>query len=229
MEPVSHPAPRWTIGRVQHPVRGMLHGTAALAAVAAGLWLVASSPPGPARRVGLVVFAVTMTATFVVSTLYHTVGWREVWKDRMLRVDNGAIFAFIAGTYTPIALIVLDGWLTWATLAVAWGIALAGIVQLTFFPRRTTGASLVGYVVQGWLAVALLVPLAQRLPWTALLVAFAGGLLYTAGLVVVVAQRPRLWPRVFSYHEVFHVLAIVGAAAHFTVVARWVAPFAGAG
>ncbi len=220
---------RWTLGVIQNPVRGLLHGSAALVALAGTLWLVATSPGGAARRLSLIVFGVTLVALFTVSTLYHTVPWRERWKARMLRVDNSAIFVFIAGTYTPLALIVLDGWLTWATLAATWGIAVLGVVQLALYPRATTGASLVAYMVQGWLGLVLLVPLAGRLPWTAIVAAVAGGVLYSVGLVVVVTRRPRLWPRVFSYHEVFHLLVIAGSAAHFTLTARWVAPFAGAG
>ncbi len=221
-------AQRWTLGAMQHPVRGLLHGSATLAALVAAIWLVARSPSGGTHRLALAVFGGALVCLFAVSTLYHSVPWPDRWKRRMLRIDNSAIFVFIAGTYTPIAVIVFDGWLTWATLGAAWGISLLGVAQLAFFPRPTTALSLLGYVIEGWMGVVLLVPLAQRLPWTAILLALAGGVLYSIGLMTVVTRRPRLWPRVFSYHEVFHVLVIAGSAAHFVLTARWVARFAGA-
>ncbi len=228
MSEAMEEAHRWTLGAIQHPVRGLLHGSATLAALVAAIWLITDSPGGGARRLALAVFGITLVCLFAVSTLYHSVPWRARWKRRMLRIDNSTIFVFIAGTYTPLALIVFDGWLTWATLGAAWGIALLGIAQLAFFPRPTTAVSVVAYAIQGWMGLLLLVPLAQRLPWTAVGLAVTGGVLYSIGLVIVVLRRPRLWPRVFSYHEVFHLFVIAGSAAHFVLTARWVAPFSGA-
>ena len=140
-------------------------------------------------------------------------------------MDNSAMYLAVAGTLTPWAVIVLDGWLTWVPLVAAWGVAAVGILQLAFFPGETTGSSIVVAVTLGWLGALLLVPMASRVPWTALLVALAGGILYSAGVVVVLTHWPRLWPRVFSYHEVFHLLVIGGSAAHYFMIWRWVAPF----
>lgn len=109
-------------------------------------------------------------------------------------------------------------------LVVAWGVAGAGILQLTVFPGETTGGSIVVAVTLGWMAVLLLGPMASRVPATAIVGVVLAGVLYTAGVAVVLTHRPRLWPRVFSYHEVFHLLVIGGSAAHYFATWRWVSP-----
>ena len=182
--------------------------------------------PGAARKTSLIIFGVTLVLVYTVSTLYHTIPWGEEWKDLMLRVDNSMILIFIAGTHTPMAMIVFDGWLTWAVLGGAWGIAAVGVAQLFFFPQPTTGLSVALAGIQGWLGVLLVVPLVQRVGIAAVLVALLGGLLYTLGMIIVVTRRPRLWPHVFSYHEVFHLLAVGASAAHFVVTMHWIRPFA---
>jgi hemolysin III len=135
------------------------------------------------------------------------------------------IYVLIAGTYTPVAAIVFDGWLRAATLAAVWGIAAAGVIQKLCWPRVGHGFSVTLQAVQGWLALPLLWPLSERLGGPALALLVAGGLLYTAGLVAFATERPRLWPRVFSYHEVFHVLVVAGSATHFALAFAYVAPF----
>ena len=213
---------------MQNPVRGFLHGTAAGVSLAATIFLLGRGGDAISHRMALAVFGICMVALYTVSTLYHTIPWRGVWKQRMQRVDHSMIFAFIAATYTPFAVIVFDGWLTWATLAMVWGIAVVGIVQLMVFPQAVKGLSVGLNTTLGWLALLLLWPMLQRLPWTAIAFMFLGGFLYTIGMVFMVTRWPRLWPRVFSAHELFHVCVIAGSAAHFFVTFRYVAPLGGA-
>jgi hemolysin III len=144
-----------------------------------------------------------------------------VWKARMRRLDHTMIYVLIAGTFTPIAVIALDGWLRAATLVIQWAIVAVGAIQKGFFASESRSLSVALQTVQGWLALLLLWPLARTLPWTALLMLGSGGILYTVGMVLLVTNRPRLWPRVFSYHEVFHLLVIAGSSVHFAVVARY--------
>ncbi len=224
--PHPHLPERWTLGRLQNPVRGFLHGPAALLSLVGLAWLLIHSPGGLSRKAALGVFGLSLVALFTISTLYHVVPWRRLWKDRMQRADHAAIFAVVAGSYTPFAVIVFDGWLTWAALAMAWGIAGVGIAQLVFFPRETVAFSIALNTTLGCLAVLFLRALFDRLPWTAIALFLLGGLLYLVGMVVLVSRRPRLWPRVFSYHEAFHVLVVLAAGVYWFTIYRWVAPFA---
>jgi hemolysin III len=218
---------RLRLGRMTNPVRGFLHGTAALVSVVGATLLTVLAGGGFWNRLSLLVFGVSLVGLYTVSSLYHSIPWGQVWKARMRRLDHTMIYVLVAGTFTPIACIALDGWLRVATLATQWAIVAVGAAQKAFFPRVSRSLSVVLQTIQGWLALLLLWPLARTLPWTALLMLGVGGILYTVGMVLLVTNRPRLWPRVFSYHEVFHLLVIAGSSVHFAVVARYLVRFAG--
>ncbi|HEX5630795.1 MAG TPA: hemolysin III family protein [Acidimicrobiia bacterium] len=221
------PQDRLRLGKMTHPVRGMLHGIAAAGFLVAGVLLVALSPGGLGRRLSLVAFGVSLVALFTTSSLYHSVPWQAVWKARMQKLDHTMINVLVAGTFTPIAVIVLEGWLEVVTLVVQWGIVAFGAVNRVVSKGQRHWASIALSTTQGWLAVLLLWPLSHRLPGTPLVLMGIGGLCYTVGMVFLVTGRPRLWPRVFSYHEAFHVLVVVAAAVHFAAIAAYVAPYPG--
>jgi hemolysin III len=179
------------------------------------------------RRLVVLVFGLAIVALYTTSSLYHTIPWRERWKKRMQRLDRSMIYVLIASTYTPIAAIVLDDPLRWMALASAWSIAIAGIVQQLMFPKVSGKVPVVMFTVLGWMGIIFVWPLLERLGWLPIAWIGVGGVIYTVGMVVLVTNRPRLWPRVFSYHEVFHVMTIVATAAHFLVMWRWIVPYGG--
>ena len=209
---------------MQNPVRGFLHGSAAIASIVGAIFLV-SYASRPAHQVALLVFAASMAGLYTISSLYlyHSFPWQQEWKLRMQRADHAMIYVLVAGTYTPIGWIVLDGWLRVAVLAGAWSIALIGILQKIFLPRVGEGFSIAMATLQGWLALPLFGPLAEKLPVSALVLLGLGGISYTVGMVFLVTERPRLWPRVFSYHEVFHVLVIAGSSLHYAMIFTYIA------
>jgi hemolysin III len=210
---------------MQNPVRGFLHGTAALAALTGSIFLVLKIP-SLGGRIAATVFGLGMVALYTTSSLYHSVPWKDLWNRRMQRLDHSMIFMLIAGTYTPMAWIALDGWLRAITLVVVWVIAGIGILQQAFFPRQrnTFGISLM--TTLGWLAIFIIIPLGQRAGMAAVVLMGLGGLLYTVGMVFLVTNRPRLWPRVFSYHELFHVMVVAATSLHFFATWRYEAPLA---
>ena len=216
-----------TLGRMHNPVRGLLNTVAAAASVVGAAFLWARSSGDLSHHTSVLIFALSLVALYTVSSLYHSVGWSRVWKQRMQRLDHSMIYVLVAGTYTPVAYIVLDGWLRPVALCTVWGIALVGILQKTLVPRLSHAFSITMQTTQGWLALLLLVPLSERLPVQALLLAALGGVFYTVGMVLLVTRRPRLWPRVFSYHEVFHIFVVVGSSLHYAMTFSYVARFAG--
>jgi len=218
-------SPRITLGKMQNPVRGFLHGTAAVAALAGSIALVMRIPT-LGGRIAATVFGIAMVALYTTSSLYHSVPWQERWKRRMQRLDHSMIFVLIAGTYTPIAWIALHGWLRGATLAVVWTIALVGIGQQIFFARERSNFAIALMTTMGWLAVFIMIPFFRRAGAGAALLMALGGILYTVGMVFLVTNKPRLWPRIFSYHEVFHVMVVAATSLHFMATWRYVVPLA---
>lgn len=208
---------------MQNPIRGILHGGAAALSLAATGFLVARAATVPGK-VAVTIFGMGMLSLFTTSSLYHSVPWPEEWKRRMQRLDHSMIYVMIAGTYTPVIFAILDPPVRWWALAVAWGIVAGGVVQKWFVPQAPHWLSVAMSTTLGWLAVFIAWPFVERLGWLALLMGAVGGVLYTVGMIFLVTNRPRLWPRVFSYHEVFHVLVVAGAALHFVMIWRWVTP-----
>jgi hemolysin III len=218
---------RITLGRMQNPVRGFLHGTAALLSVVGGVFLWFHSPADLPRQIALLIYTLSLVALFTVSSLYHSFPWRRRWKERMQRLDHSMIYFLIAGSSTPVAFIVLDGWWRWVTLGAVWGIALIGILQKVFMPKVGDWLSMSMQATQGWILLPLMLPMAHRLPLPALLLGLLGGVLYTVGMLSLITRRPGLWPRVFSHHEVFHVFVVAGSATHYAMTFWYVARFPG--
>jgi hemolysin III len=211
---------RITWGPMQNPVRGTLHGGAALACLALAAGVVGQPPDvaGPARLV-LALLATSHAGLFAVSALYHSVPWTTRWKRRMQRVDHSMIYVKIAGTLTAFAWLAMDGAAEAAIIGAAWGIALAGAAQKLLYPGLPERASIPVQLLQAGLGIPVLAALAEQVggaPPSLL----AGPLFYGAGAVVFLTERPRLWPRIFSFHELFHVLVVAGSAATTWVVLR---------
>ncbi len=222
---MSLPVPRWTLGKMQNPVRGFLHGTAAAAGLVGTIFLLFHAPNWPVRFTVLV-FGLAMMALYTTSSLYHSIPWRDRWKKRMQRIDHSMIYVLIAGTYTPVAAIVLDPPWNWIVLSMVWAITIGGVVQKGLFPKVPGWISVMMSTILGWLGVFFFWPMIQRLGWLPVGFVLTGGVLYTVGMVFLVTNRPRLWPRVFSYHEVFHIMVVSATSLHFLVIWRYVVPLA---
>ncbi len=217
---------RITLGKMQNPVRGVLHGTAAVAAVVGTVILMVRAGTWPAR-VAVLVFGLGMLALYTTSSLYHSIPWQEVWKRRMRRADHSMIFVLIATSYTPIAVIVLDGGWRWSALAVVWAVAATGIIHKIASKNADRNAlSIALMVTLGWISAPIMIPLAQRAGVLAVVLMGLGGVLYTVGMVFLVTGWPKLWPRVFSSHELFHVFVVAASALHYAVAFRYVVPLA---
>jgi hemolysin III len=146
-------------------------------------------------------------------------------KDWLRRADHATIFVFIAATYTPLMFNVLDGWWRIGVLVAIWISALAGVAGAAPFlriPRRLLAAL---YLAMGWVAVVALVPLTTALGWAAALLIAFGGIQYSLGAAAYAFRRPRLWPRVFGYHEVFHLAVISASVTFYVIVVRYAVPF----
>jgi hemolysin III len=204
-------------------LRGVSHQWAFFISVVLGVVLVVQAPPGRAT-IAAAVYAACVALLFGISALYHRVTWQANTRRWMRRLDHSAIFLMIAGTYTPFALLVLDGTLANVVLAVVWAGALGGIVLKLLWIDAPKWLAALMYVLLGWVAVAVTPDLFGELGITAGVMVALGGLFYTVGAVVYALRRPDPVPTVFGYHEVFHALVIAAAALQYAVIAFWVIP-----
>ena len=205
-------------------LRGVTHKWAFYVACVLGAALVIAAPSGT-PRLAAAIYAVSVALLFGTSALYHRIDWGSIGARRwMRRLDHSAIFVLIAGTYTPFALLVLDGALATVILVVVWAGALSGIVMKLVWIDAPKPVVALAYVMLGWVAVAAFPDLIEELGLTGTGLIVAGGALYTTGAVVYALKRPDPAPAVFGYHEIFHLLVIVAAALQYAVVAFYVLP-----
>jgi hemolysin III len=212
------------IASVKPKLRGVSHEWAFFLSLGFGATLIILAET-PKATLAVAIYAVSLSALFGTSALYHRVNWtRPSVRQWMRRLDHSMIFFLIAGTYTPFALLVLDGTVAMAILAVVWIGAVAGAIVEMIWIDHPKWASALIYLSLGWVAVAAFPELWTSMgPGGTLLVA-VGGLLYTAGAVVYATQRPNPVPATFGYHEVFHLFVIAAAIAHFSAIAFFALP-----
>jgi hemolysin III len=206
-------------------LRGWSHGVAALVAVAGLIALIVITRHDPAKLVSVTVYGAGLVLLFGVSATYHIFSWPPRVKEWLRRADHATIFVFIAATYTPLVFNVLNGWWRVGMLAAIWACAAAGVAGAAPFLRipRQLLASL--YLAMGWLAVIVLVPLTAALGWVAAVLMALGGLQYSLGAAAYAFKRPRLWPRVFGYHEVFHLAVITASVTFYVIVVHYAVPY----
>lgn len=214
------------IASVKPRLRGVSHEWAFFISLVLGAALIIAAKT-PQATLAVAIYAVSLSALLGTSALYHRVNWKRPDVRRwMRRLDHSMIFFLIAGTYTPFALLVLDGPLADAILAVVWiGAVIGAIVEMVWIEHPKWVAALV-YMSLGWVAVVAFPGMWQEMGVGGTLLVATGGLLYTVGAVVYATQRPNPSPRVFGYHEVFHALVILAAAAHFAAIAFFALPAA---
>lgn len=210
-------APTHARDLVKPRLRGVLHQWAAVAAATGGVALIALSPPGRIRA-GSAVYAVILVLLFTNSALYHRISWSVTARTWMKRLDHSTIFVFIAGTYTPFCLALLDGVKLALFLGLVWAGAALGIALRMVFLQAPRWSTVPLYVGLGWAAVFVIPEVLRGAGVAALVLLLVGGLLYTLGAVTYAARRPDPWPSVFGYHEVFHAATVVAAVCHFVAV-----------
>jgi hemolysin III len=214
------------IEKVKPRLRGVLHEYAFFASLAAGAALILAAS-GARATTAVAIYAFSLSALLGVSALYHRVNWRRPEIRRwMRRLDHTMIFVLIAGTYTPFALLVLEGTLADVILIAVWASALAGTVVEMIWIEAPKWVTAVVYVSMGWIAIVAFPALLEDAGVAAVILIGAGGLLYTGGAVVYATERPDPNPAVFGYHEVFHLLVITAAVAHYAAVALYALPAA---
>ncbi len=198
-------------------LRGWLHLVCFFLAIPAGILVVAGAHDDRARW-GALVYAIGLVALFGVSGSYHRGPWSDGVRRRMQQLDHATIFVMIAGSYTPLCLLAIHGWMAPVLLAFAWIGAFAGVV-LAFTPGpRSRVARGTLYIALGWVSVAATPQLVRHLSVAQLLLIGIGGVLFTVGAIFLATKWPDPFPKVFGYHEVWHVLVVAAVVCHFVAI-----------
>lgn len=161
------------------------------------------------------IFGCALVITYATSTIYHSTRSPQR-RSRMRIMDHASIYLLIAGTYTPFALIILQGSIGWIIFGISWGMAIVGITLKIFFTGRYRLLSTLMYLFMGWLIVFAVVPLIENMPVIGMRWLVAGGLAYTLGAVLYAIRKIPL------NHAIFHVFTMVGSICHFVAVYRYV-------
>ncbi len=216
--PVAPPTTTAPVAVPAKPLlRGWLHLVCFFLALPVGAWVVVDAE-GARARTAAVVYAIGLAALFGVSGSYHRVRWSPAWRTRMQRLDHSTIFVMIAGSYTPVCLLALHGWLAVTMLVAAWTGAAIGAFLSWQTGRRSTIARSAMYIVLGWVLLAATPQLLGRLTPTQLVLITIGGVLFTVGSITLATHWPDPFPRVFGYHEVWHVLVVAAVVCHLVAI-----------
>ena len=195
--------------------RGYFHLIGAMLSPFAIVWFILASD-SPRAVVGSAIFGASFLLVYSMSAGHHILRWRG-----LRRLDHAAIYIYIAGTYTPFALIALsDAWGI-PVLSAVWGLAGIGAVQSLIFIDVSRWLRMLSYLTLGWIGLIPVYELWQSLPFSAFALLVLGGATYSLGGLVYGMRRPDPFPQVFGYHEVFHGLTLVASGLFSLVLVRY--------
>lgn len=192
-----------------------LAGTVAAVVGTAVLVVLAVLQGEPRKIVSVSIYGATLVLLYLASTLYHSTRGRA--KQIFQKLDHGAIYLLIAGTYTPFTLISLHGTRGWILFGIIWGLAILGIAIDALHGDRRRILPVIIYLVMGWLSIAMIRPLLRVLPVAGFAWLLAGGVFYTSGIVFYVLDR-----RIPHGHGIWHLFVLAGSASQFVTIIAYV-------
>ena len=212
---MEKPTPLYTVG--EEIANSITHGIgSALSVVATVLLIVAAAKSGSAMKVVCAsIYGTCLIILFTMSTLYHALVPPKAKK--VFRIfDHISIFILIAGSYTPIALVSVGGWIGWTMFGVVWGIAILGIVLNSINLEKFKVFSMVAYILMGWCVIVAIKPVMSALCGSAMKLLVAGGLVYTFGIAFYAMTKIRYM------HSIWHVFVLAGAILQYFCIQLYV-------
>jgi hemolysin III len=210
--------------KLREPVNSLTHLIAAGVALAGLILLLVLGWGQPGKVISLAIYGLSLTLLFLASGLYHSIQTNPRALQRLRKFDHSAIYLLIAGTYTPICFNMLEGFWKWGMLGIVWGLALAGIGVKIFFIKAPRWVTAGVYILMGWLCILGIQEILAALSIGAIIWLASGGIIFTLGAIVYITKTMDFVPGVFGFHEVWHIFVILGALAHFIMIASYIAP-----
>lgn len=210
---------------IREPVNALTHLLGAVAAAIGMVVLLVNGAANDSARqvVAFAIFGSSLVLLYATSAIYHSLNLSEHGLAILRRLDHMMIYVLIAGTYTPLCLVLLRGRLGISLLIAVWAIALIGIVQKIVWMQAPRWFSTVLYLGMGWAAMVVARPLLDAAPVGFLFWIVAGGIFYTVGAVVYAIKRPNPVPGVFGFHEIWHLFVMAGSFSHYWAVLMYIA------
>lgn len=200
-------------------LRGVSHLIAFFCAIIAGAWIIQHAET-PRAKTASWVYGLSLAFLYGVSALYHNPNWRQSIRIWLRRLDHTAIYIMIAGNATALALTALPQEAGNRLTLIMWIVAAIGTFKALFWIRAPKAVSAIAYIVAGLATVPYFPQFYSSLMLSGLIWILLGGLLYAIGAVIYAVKRPNPFPRIFGYHEIFHLLVIAGSICHFVVFSR---------
>lgn len=209
--------------KLREPMNGLTHCIGAVLAFIGFVILIreAAHPYKPWHLTAFAVYGTSMVLLYATSTIFHWVPLENDETSMVRRLDHIMIFIFIGGSYTPFCLIPLRELCGWSILTCIWTLAALGGVSKLFWIQSPPWATVLVYLILGYFALFCIGPLAGALQREALFWVFAGGAFYTIGGLIYAIERPDPLPRLFGFHEIFHIFVMLGSTAHFWAIYRY--------
>ena len=212
------------LSKIREPVNGLTHFFAAIVALAGLIVLLVLGWQSLSKIISFSIYGISLILLFTASATYHMVKAEPNIIRFLRKLDHAAIFLLIAGTYTPFCVVMFTGFWRWGLLAIIWSLAIIGIVVKMFIMNAPRWLSTGVYIMMGWLCIAAIGEIFRVLPTGALVWLITGGVIYTLGAIVYITKTMNFLPGKFGFHEVWHILVILGALAHFIAIAFYIAP-----
>jgi hemolysin III len=203
---------------LREPVNSLTHWGGAFLALIGLIVLLVVGWGAPARVISLLIYGVSLIVLFSASATYHMVQVKERALEIFRKIDHAAIYFLIAGTYTPFCVNAFSGFWKWGMLSIIWSLALIGILVKVFYIRAPRWLNAGIYLIMGWLCIAAIGQMLSTLPVWVMIWLIIGGLIYTFGAIVYITRIFNFVPGVFGFHEMWHILVMLAAAAHFVAV-----------
>lgn len=214
------------LNRLKYPLRSLIGMLAVFLSVIAVIFLVyrAATVGTIWHVVAFSIYGTSLITLWTVSTLYHSLNVSSAANRILEQLDHAMIYFLIAGTYTPVCLIVLQGGWGWSLLGINWGLAITGIILKLVFRQPSRGIIallFVLYILMGWLIVVAWGPLVRALSQGGIFWLVLGGIFYTVGAVIYNIKRLKITPQ-FGAHEIWHLFVMAGSFCHFWLMLKYV-------
>ena len=211
---------------IREPINGLTHGIGALLAIVglAALLYKAYDAGSISHLVAFAIFGISMVLLYTASSLYHSLHVKEHTLALFQKLDHSMIYVLIAGSYTPVCLIVLEGAWKWGLFITVWTLAALGIIKKFMTMSTPRWISTLLYLGMGWMGVILFPTLYEKLPLAFLGWIIAGGAAYTFGALIYGLKKPNFVPGWFGHHELWHLFVLAGTSSHYWAYYAYLAP-----